>query len=154
MTAKGTIKRYERVRDARERLCDEIKLQMADVREREKRLVGRSEDLNRDRACAVKSFSDLSRAGNMGAVEIWSLRTTIDLVEEDLRDVNGSLANVRQELGSLQEVLEERHRDAKAVDNLVGSMRESYRKECLHAEQVELDDLASLKFFRNRAGCR
>lgn len=151
MTAKRTIERFERVRDAREKLCDEIRLQMADVREREKELIVRSEDLNRVRASAVKNFSDLSRTGEMGAVEIWSLRTNIDMVEEDLRDVRCSLEDARRELKSLQEVLEERHRDAKAVENLVDSMREKYKKECLQAEQVELDDLASVKFFRNRA---
>jgi flagellar export protein FliJ len=154
LTVKKTIKRFERVRDARESLCDKIKLEMADVREREKSLSGRSEDLSLARASAVKTFIDLSRAGGMGVTELWSMRTSIDSVEENLRDVRNDLEETRQELDSLQGLLEEKHRDVKAVENLVGSMRERYRKECLQAEQTELDDIASMKFFRARERVR
>lgn len=152
MTSRNRINRFERVRATREKLRDEIQGRVAEVRDREQKLMDLSESLDRKRHGALKTFSEGSSSGSLSVVEIWSLRSAIESVDEDIREVNRSLTETREELRGLMEVLEERHRDAKAVDNLVSSLRETYRKEMLQAEQLEMDDLASAKFAMGRMG--
>ncbi len=151
MTTRSRIDRFERVQQTREKIRDEVQVRLAEVRQREQELLDRSEGLDRQRLKALKIFSDGS-SRSLDVMEIWGLRSDIDAVDEEIRRVSRTLEETREELRDLQETLEERHREAKAVENLVGSMRETYRKERLHAEQIEMDDLASVKFAFGRVG--
>ena len=145
------VKRFNRILRIREDRRREEQAILAAERHEETEVLDKLAALEGEKANALKEFS---KAGErvMSCSELWFNRQFIDAIDTDISKGKVSLNDVRQRIAGTEARLVERHKDVRVMETYIDHLKEAAFKEELDAEQVELDDVATMQFSRMQRG--
>ena len=84
--------------------------------------------------------------------ELWFRRQFIDSIEDRIHEGRDSLQDVRQRIAGTEARLVERHRDVRVMETYVDRLRAVDFQNRMEAEQLELDDVAMVRYSRMKKG--
>lgn len=147
------IQRFDRILKLREdgRRAEQVTL--AAERREERGVMDRLSALEGERAEAIAEFRGGGERVTNGA-DLWFQRQFIDAINTNIDRDRQSLQDVRQRILGTEARLVERHKDVRIMETYVDRLRTADFKERLDAEQLELDDVATLHCARGKRGGR
>ena len=145
------VKRFNRILKIREDKRREEQAILAEERHEEMEVLDRLAALEGEKATALKEFSKNSERA-MSATELWFSRQFIDAIDTDISKGKISLNDVRQRILGTEARLVERHKDVRVMETYIDHLKEAAFKVELDAEQIELDDVATMQFSRTLRG--
>lgn len=147
------IQRFDRILKLREdgRRAEQVTL--AAERREERGVMDRLSALEGERAEAIAEFRGGGERVTNGA-DLWFQRQFIDAINTNIDRGRQSLQDVRQRILGTEARLVERHKDVRIMETYVDRLRTADFKERLDAEQLELDDVATLHCARGKRGGR
>ena len=147
------IQRFDRILKLREdgRRAEQVTL--AAERREERGVMDRLSALEGERAEAIAEFRGGGERVTNGA-DLWFQRQFIDVINTNIDKGRQSLQDVRQRILGTEARLVERHKDVRIMETYVDRLRTADFKERLDAEQLELDDVATLHCARDKRGGR
>ena len=145
------VKRFNRILSIREDKRREEQAILAAERHEETKVLDRLAALEGEKAEALKEFSKASDRV-MSCAELWFNRQFIDAIDTDITKGKVSLNDVRQRIAGTEARLVERHKDVRVMETYIDHLKEAAFKEELDAEQIELDDVATMQFSRIQRG--
>lgn len=147
------IQRFDRILKLREdgRRAEQVTL--AAERREERGVMDRLSALEGERAEAIAEFRGGGERVTNGA-DLWFQRQFIDAINTNIDRGRQSLQDVRQRILGTEARLVERHKDVRIMETYVDRLRTADFKERLDAEQLELDDVATLHCARDKRGGR
>lgn len=141
------VKRFNRILKIREDSRREEQAILASERREEMDVLDRLAALETEKSSAVKEFSKAGEQG-MSGTQLWFQRQFIDAIDTDISKGRVSLNDVRQRIAGTEARLVERHKDVRVMEAYIGHLKEAAFKEELDAEQIELDDVATMQYAR------
>ena len=84
--------------------------------------------------------------------ELWFERQNLDVIEKHLDENNYQLKKCRVEIEKTKEVLLERHRDFRLMEQYVDKVKERIHQQKLVVEQNGLDDITTMRYLRRIRG--
>ena len=141
------IQRFNRILKLREDDRRNEQAILAAERREEMDVLDRLSALEGEKATALKEFSNAGSQG-MSATELWFQRQFISAIDTDIVRGKDSLNDVRRRILGTEARLVERHKDVRVMETYIGHLKEADFKERLDAEQIELDDLATMQYAR------
>lgn len=141
------IQRFNRILKLREDDRRNEQAILAAERREEMDVLDRLSALEGEKATALKEFSNAGSQG-MSATELWFQRQFISAIDTDIVRGKDSLNDVRHRILGTEARLVERHKDVRVMETYIGHLKEADFKERLDAEQIELDDLATMQYAR------
>ena len=141
------VKRFNRILKIREDSRREEQAILASERREELDVLERLAALETEKTTAVKEFSKAGEQG-MSGTQLWFQRQFIDAIDTDISKGRVSLNDVRQRIAGTEARLVERHKDVRVMEAYIGHLKEAAFKEELDAEQIELDDVATMQYAR------
>ena len=141
------VKRFNRILKIREDSRREEQAILASERREELDVLDRLAALETEKTTAVKEFSKAGEQG-MSGTQLWFQRQFIDAIDTDISKGRISLNDVRQRIAGTEARLVERHKDVRVMEAYIGHLKEAAFKEELDAEQIELDDVATMQYAR------
>ena len=141
------IQRFNRILKLREDDRRNEQAILAAERREEMDVLDRLSALEGEKAAALKDFSTAAEGG-MSSTELWFQRQFISAIDTDIVRGKDSLNDVRRRIVGTEARLVERHKDVRVMETYIGHLKEADFKERLDAEQIELDDLATIQFSR------
>ena len=150
---KQRIQRFDRILKLREdgRRAEQVTL--AAERREERGVMDRLSALEGERAEAIAEFRGGGERVTNGA-DLWFQRQFIDAINTNIDRGRQSLQDVRQRILGTEARLVERHKDVRIMETYVDRLKTADFKERLDAEQLELDDVATLHCARGKRGGR
>ncbi|CAM1381645.1 hypothetical protein FF3_02398 [Fretibacterium fastidiosum] len=147
------IQRFDRILKLREdgRRAEQVTL--AAERREERGVMDRLSALEGERAEAIAEFRGGDERVTNGA-DLWFQRQFIDAINTNIDRGRQSLQDVRQRILGTEARLVERHKDVRIMETYVDRLKTADFKERLDAEQLELDDVATLHCARGKRGGR
>lgn len=147
------IQRFDRILKLREdgRRAEQVTL--AAERREERGVMDRLSALEGERAEAIAEFRGGGEKVTNGA-DLWFQRQFIDAINTNIDRGRQSLQDVRQRILGTEARLVERHKDVRIMETYVDRLKTADFKERLDAEQLELDDVATLHCARGKRGGR
>ncbi len=147
------IQRFDRILKLREdgRRAEQVTL--AAERREERGVMDRLSALEGERAEAIAEFRGGGERVTNGA-DLWFQRQFIDAINTNIDRGRQSLQDVRQRILGTEARLVERHKDVRIMETYVDRLKTADFKERLDAEQLELDDVATLHCARGKRGGR
>ena len=147
------IQRFDRILKLREdgRRAEQVTL--AAERREERGVMDRLSALEGERAEAIAEFRGGGERVTNGA-DLWFQRQFIDAINTNIDRGRQSLQDVRQRILGTEARLVERHKDVRIMETYVDRLKTADFKERLDAEQLELDDVATLHCARDKRGGR
>ena len=147
------IQRFDRILKLREdgRRAEQVTL--AAERREERGVMDRLSALEGERAEAIAEFRGGGERVTNGA-DLWFQRQFIDVINTNIDKGRQSLQDVRQRILGTEARLVERHKDVRIMETYVDRLKTADFKERLDAEQLELDDVATLHCARGKRGGR
>ena len=109
--------------------------------------------LEGERAEAIAEFRGGGERVTNGT-DLWFQRQFIDVINTNIDKDRQSLQDIRQRILGTEARLMERHKDVRIMETYVDRLRTADFKERLDAEQLELDDVATLHCARGKRGGR
>ena len=141
------VKRFNRILKIREDSRREEQAILASERREEMDVLDRLAALETEKTTAVREFSKAGEQG-MSGTQLWFQRQFIDAIDTDIARGHVSLNDVRQRIAGTEARLVERHKDVRVMEAYIGHLKEAAFKEELDAEQIELDDVATMQSAR------
>ena len=147
------IQRFDRILKLREdgRRAEQVTL--AAERREERGVMDRLSALEGERAEAIAEFRGGGERVTNGT-DLWFQRQFIDAINTNIDRGRQSLQDVRQRILGTEARLVERHKDVRIMETYVDRLKTADFKERLDAEQLELDDVATLHCARGKRGGR
>lgn len=147
------IQRFDRILKLREdgRRAEQVTL--AAERREERGVMDRLSALEGERAEAIAEFRGGGERVTNGT-DLWFQRQFIDVINTNIDKGRQSLQDVRQRILGTEARLVERHKDVRIMETYVDRLKTADFKERLDAEQLELDDVATLHCARGKRGGR
>ena len=147
------IQRFDRILKLREdgRRAEQVTL--AAERREERGVMDRLSALEGERAEAIAEFRGGGERVTNGT-DLWFQRQFIDAINTNIDRGRQSLQDVRQRILGTEARLVERHKDVRIMETYVDRLKTADFKERLDAEQLELDDVATLHCARDKRGGR
>ena len=109
--------------------------------------------LEGEKSKAVEDFCGCGCGGNTASCsELWFRRQFIDSIEDRIHEGRDSLQDVRQRIAGTEARLVERHRDVRVMETYVDRLRAVDFQNRMEAEQLELDDVAMVRYSRMKKG--
>lgn len=139
------IQRFNRILKIRE---DDRRTEqgiLAEQRREEQSVLDRLSALEDEKTTAIKEFGGMGDH-TVSCTELWFQRQFIDAINSGISDTKISLNDVRLRISGTEARLVERHKDVRVMETYIGHLKEADFKEQLDAEQVDLDDIANLRF--------
>ncbi|MCR4819016.1 MAG: flagellar export protein FliJ [Fretibacterium sp.] len=143
------VKRFNRILKIREDSRREEQSILASERREELDVLDRLASLETEKSTAVKEFSKAGEQG-MSGTQLWFQRQFIDAIDTDISKGRVSLNDVRQRIAGTEARLVERHKDVRVMEAYIEHLKEAAFKEELDAEQIELDDVATMQYAREQ----
>lgn len=144
---KQRIQRFRRILKIREDARQEEQATLLAERGEEADVLKQLSVLEDEKTVAIREFSAAGGHG-MSSTELWFQRQFISAIDTDIAKERTSLADVRQRIAGTEARLVERHKDVRVMETYLDHLKEENFKEELDAEQVELDDVATMQFAR------
>ena len=143
------IQRFDRILKLREdgRRAEQVTL--AAERREERGVMDRLSALEGERAEAIAEFRGGGERVTNGT-DLWFQRQFIDVINTNIDKGRQSLQDIRQRILGTEARLVERHKDVRIMETYVDRLRTADFKERLDAEQLELDDVATLHCARDK----
>ena len=141
------VKRFNRILKLREDSRREEQATLASERREELDVLDHLAALEGEKATALREFSTAAKQG-MSCTQLWFQRQFIDAIDTDISKGRVSLNDVRQRIAGTEARLVERHKDVRVMETYIGHLKEAAFKEELDAEQIELDDVATMQYAR------
>ncbi|MDR1732629.1 MAG: flagellar FliJ family protein [Synergistaceae bacterium] len=120
---------------------------LASERREEEEALQRLDLLGQEKNQAMASFS-----GNKDKIfsrsEIWFQRQAIEVLEKHIGEGKENLRDIQHRITLTEERLVERHRDVRMMEGYVDRLKENLRQTEITTEQIELDDIAVMRYTR------
>ena len=147
------IRRFNRILKLREDDRRSEQTLLAEERREEKDVLDRLFSLEGERARAVEDFCGCACGENAASCsELWFRRQFIDSIQDRIHEGRDSLQDVRQRIAGTEARLVERHKDVRVMETYVDRLKADAFRSRIETEQLELDDLAVVRYVRTRKG--
>ena len=145
------IRRFNRILKLREDDRRSEQALLAAERREEKDVLDRLFSLEGEKSRAVEDFCCCG-GRTTSCSELWFRRQFIDAIEDRIHEGKDSLREVRQRIAGTEERLVERHRDVRVMETYVDRLKAADFQNRIEVEQLELDDLAMVRYSRAKKG--
>ena len=145
------IRRFSRILKLREDDRRSEQTLLAAERQEEKDVLDRLFSLKGERSRAVEDFCGCGER-TASCSELWFRRQFIDAIEDRIHEGEDSLQEVRRRIAGTEARLVERHRDVRVMETYVDRLKAADFQNRIEVEQLELDDLATMRYLRARKG--
>ncbi len=145
------IRRFSRILKLREDDRRSEQTLLAAERQEEKDVLDRLFSLKGERSRAVEDFCGCGER-TASCSELWFRRQFIDAIEDRIHEGEDSLQEVRRRIAGTEARLVERHRDVRVMETYVDRLKAADFQSRMDHEQLELDDLAMVRYSRTRKG--
>lgn len=145
------IRRFNRILKLREDNRRSEQTLLAEERREEKDVLDRLFSLEGEKSKAVEDFCGCGES-TASCSELWFRRQFIDSIEDRIHEGRDSLQDVRQRIAGTEARLVERHRDVRVMETYVDRLRAVDFQNRMEAEQLELDDVAMVRYSRMKKG--
>ena len=145
------IRRFNRILKLREDDRRSEQALLAAERREEKDVLDRLFSLEGEKSRAVEDFCCCG-GRTTSCSELWFRRQFIDAIEDRIHEGEDSLREVRQRIAGTEERLVERHRDVRVMETYVDRLKAADFQNRIEVEQLELDDLAMVRYSRAKKG--
>ncbi len=139
------IQRFSRILKLRENDRKTEQIILGEERREEGEVLRRLDALGSEKSKALGAFCS-DKEKTFSCQEIWFQRQSIDVIEKHIDKSRQNLDNVQQRIVGTEERLVERHRDVRAMEGYVDQLTVNARKAFFDAEQIELDDIAMMRY--------
>ena len=147
------IRRFSRILKLREDDRRSEQTLLAEERREEKAVLDRIFSLEGEKSRAVKDFCGCGCGERTTSCsELWFRRQFIDAIQDRIHEGRDSLQDVRQRIAGTEARLVERHRDVRVMETYVDRLKADAFRSQIETEQLELDDLAVVRYVRTRKG--
>lgn len=147
------IRRFSRILKLREDDRRSEQTLLAAERQEEKSVLDRLFSLEGEKSKAVEDFCGCGCGERTASCsELWFRRQFIDAIEDRIHEGKDSLQAVRQRIAGTEARLVERHRDVRVMETYVDRLKAADFQNRIEVEQLELDDLATMRYLRARKG--
>ena len=147
------IRRFSRILKLKEDDRRSEQALLAAERREEKDVMDRLFSLEGEKSRAVEDFCGCGGSGSTASCsELWFRRQFIDSIEDRIHEGRDSLQDVRQRIAGTEARLVERHRDVRVMETYVDRLRAADFQSRMDAEQLELDDVAMVRYSRTKKG--
>lgn len=145
------IQRFSRILKLRENDRKTEQAILASERKEEDDVKRRLDALGNEKS---KALEDFRSNGNrtISRQEIWFQRQSIDVIEKHMDKNRENLNDVQRRIVKTEERLVERHRDVRMMEGYVDRLKVEARVAQIDAEQIELDDIAVMRYNHAVAG--
>ena len=143
------IRRFSRILKLREDDRRSEQALLAAERREEKDVMDRLFSLEGEKSKAVEDFCGCGCGGNTASCsELWFRRQFIDSIEDRIHEGRDSLQDVRQRIAGT----EARLGDVRVMETYVDRLRAVDFQNRMDTEQLELDDVAMVRYSRMKKG--
>jgi len=147
------IRRFNRILKLREDNRRSEQTLLAEERREERDVLDRLFSLEGEKSKAVEDFCGCGCGESTASCsELWFRRQFIDSIEDRIHEGRDSLQDVRQRIAGTEARLVERHRDVRVMETYVDRLRAVDFQNRMEAEQLELDDVAMVRYSRMKKG--
>ena len=144
---KQRIQKFSRILRLRENDRQAEQVVLAEERREEDVVLHQLDSLKSEKTQAIKTFSgDGERM--VSCQEIWFQRQCIDVIETHIDKSKENLNDVQRRIAGTESRLLERHRDVRVMEGYVDRLQADARKAFFDVEQLELDDIAVVRYAR------
>jgi flagellar export protein FliJ len=141
------IQRFSRILKLRENDRQVEQVVLAEERQEEDAVLHQLDSLKSEKTQAIKTF--LGGGERMvSRQEIWFQRQCIDVIEKHIGESKENLNEVQRRIAGTEDRLLERHRDVRVMEGYVDRLQADARKAFFDVEQLELDDIAVVRYAR------
>ena len=145
------IGRFSRILKLRENYRETEQTLLAAERREDQPVLDQLFSLEGEKSQAMENFcSDTTQT--LSCTELWFQRQFIASLDDHIDAGKESLYDVRQRIAGTEARLVERHRDVKVMETYVDGLKAEARRIGFETEQLELDDIAMMRFSRMRQG--
>lgn len=144
------IQRFNRLLKIREDNRRAEQAILAAERREERDVMDRITALEGEKTAAIQAFSGGEKLTT--CTDLWFQRQFIAVIDTNINRGKDSLKDVQQRILGTEARLVDRHKDVRIMETYVDHLKAADFKERLDAEQVELDDLATLHYARAHGG--
>ena len=146
------IQRVSRILKLRENDRQTEQIVLSEERREEDVVLRRLDFLGSEKSEAITTFrSSVERT--MSRQEIWFQRQSIDVIEKHIDKSRENLGDVQRRIAGTEQRLIERHRDVRLMEGYVDRLKTDAQKETIDAEQIELDDIAVMRYSHTAISC-
>lgn len=149
----GEVKRFSKVLHVREMERDITQSELAEKLAEESDIMKRIDAIAAKRESALQDFCAGSGA-IVSPQQLWFERQSIDMMDKTITVEREELASCRRKIEETKDVLVEKHRNVQLMERHVDKLRKRDQKLMIAAEQVNLDDISSMRFLMSRRGGR
>jgi flagellar export protein FliJ len=139
------IQRFSRVLKLRENDRQTEQIVLAEERREEDVVLRRLDFLGSEKSEAIDAFRSTAER-TVSRQEIWFQRQSIDVIEKHIDKSRENLGDVQRRIAGTEQRLIERHRDVRLMEGYVDHLKTDALKETIDAEQIELDDIAVIRY--------
>ncbi|MCL2010198.1 MAG: flagellar FliJ family protein [Synergistaceae bacterium] len=145
------IQRFNRILKLRENYRQTEQVTLAEEQREEDTVLRRLDSLGKEKLSAVDAFRGETER-TVSLQDIWLQRQTIDVIEKHIDSGRENLSDVRRRIAGTEERLMEKHRDVRLMETYVDNLKVNAGITANEAEQVELDDIAVIRYGRTLIG--
>ncbi|GHV44692.1 hypothetical protein FACS1894204_02230 [Synergistales bacterium] len=142
------IQRFSRILKLRENDRQTERIALAEQRREEDAVLRKLESLGDEKSKALDDFRGNGDA-TLSRQEIWFQRQTIEVIDKHIDKSKAHFNDVQHRIVETEERLVERHRDVRMMEGYVDKLKNDAVKVVLDAEQLELDDIAVIRYARS-----
>lgn len=145
------LMRFQRVLHVREVERELTQIELTEKLGVEERIVKRITEIREEKEGALTAFCS-GKDRLFSPQELWFERQNLDVIEKHLDESHYQLKNCRVEIEKTKEVLLERHRDFRLMEQYVDKVKERIHQQKLVVEQNGLDDITAMRYLRRIRG--
>lgn len=143
--------RFQRVLHVREVERELTQIELTEKMGVEERIEKRITEIREEKEGALCAFCS-GKDRLFSPQELWFERQNLDVIEKHLDENNYQLKKCRVEIEKTKEVLLERHRDFRLMEQYVDKVKERIHQQKLVVEQNGLDDITTMRYLRRIRG--
>ncbi|MCF7936825.1 MAG: flagellar export protein FliJ [Synergistales bacterium] len=143
---RNKIYRFKRVLHTREQQRDQVRVEVAECRERLASAEEQLDTLQGSRRKAMEDFSSQMNGVVCSGAALWCSRSHIDTIEDHIRAKQRELKEVEEELEIREDRLLEQHKEVQKLERYVERIEETNESMIRSKEQATLDDMATTRF--------
>jgi flagellar export protein FliJ len=144
---KQRIQRFSRILKLRENDRQTEQIVLAEERREEDVVLHRLDSLKSEKAQALEDFFGGGER-MVSRQEIWFQRQCVEVIEKHIDESKENLNDVQRRIVGTENRLLERHRDVRVMEGYVDRLKTDARKVFFDLEQLELDDIAVMRYAR------
>ena len=143
--------RFQRVLHVREVERELTQIELTEKMGVEERIEKRITEIREEKEGALCAFCS-GKDRLFSPQELWFERQNLDVIEKHLDESHYQLKKCRVEIENTKEVLLERHRDFRLMEQYVDKVKERIHQQKLVVEQNGLDDITTMRYLRRIRG--